>query len=157
MLTKQEIIEQSPLCSSIDSGDCAVLSDITELVHLHNNEYLVHEGDDDANLYLVVDGALDVIKSIGEEEEILHRLAKNELAGIFGFGGDPRLAGLKARGESVVLRMNKQDFEGLIESRPRLVYKVMAALIHASQEIVRHLDSNQIELHNFIRHSHGRY
>lgn len=65
--------------------------------------------------------------------------------------------GLRAMCDSHVLSLNREDFENIVNEQPRLVYKVMRAIARSTHRIVHRMNSEFIELNNYIFKQHGRY
>ena len=60
-------------------------------------------------------------------------------------------------GEQGFVRLAREAFEGIIESHPLLVYKVMRAVARSAHRIVHRMNTEFIELNNYIFKQHGRY
>lgn len=155
---KLGIVSRSLLANGLTDEESEVVAAITNIKELVDGELLVEENGDDATLYIVADGALDVVKSVGGIEEKLHTLRAHELAGVLGVVREiKRTAGLRASGPTTVLGISKERFEGLLYTHPRILYNLMCSIVEASHDIVRRMNLNQVEMNNYIRHSHGRY
>jgi hypothetical protein len=53
--------------------------------------------------------------------------------------------------------MKREDFEGIVDAHPQLAYKVMRAIARSTHRIVHRMNSEFIELNNYIFKQHGRY
>ena len=51
----------------------------------------------------------------------------------------------------------RDDFETIVEANPQLVYKVMRAVARSAHRIVHRMNTEVIELSNYIFKQHGRY
>jgi CRP-like cAMP-binding protein len=69
----------------------------------------------------------------------------------------PRKATLTAEGDTEVYTMEPEDFEGLLESHPRIVYKVMRGLFRLTHMNLMRMNVETQELSNYIHKSGGRY
>jgi CRP-like cAMP-binding protein len=56
-----------------------------------------------------------------------------------------------------VLSLARADFEKIIDENPQLVYKVMRAVARSAHGIVRRMNSQFVELSNYVYKQHGRY
>ena len=65
--------------------------------------------------------------------------------------------GLRALSDCHVLSLSRENFETLIDSDPQLVYKVMRAVARSAHKIMHQMNSEFIELSNYIFKQHGRY
>lgn len=126
---------------------------------LKDEEFLITEGESDDTLYLLLEGKLEVVKRTGAgETSSLGVLREGSLAGELSFvDGESHTVGLRALCDSQVLQLRREDFESVIDSNPRLVYKVMRAVVLSAHRIVHKMNSDFVELSNYIFKQHGRY
>jgi len=113
----------------------------------------------DHRVHVIIEGMVAVIKESGAgDEELLHVLKPQELAGAMGFiDGLEHSATLRSVGESKVYSLERDKFESLLASDPVLVYRVMRAIIRCVHSIVRRMNSQYVELTNYITKQRGRY
>ena len=69
----------------------------------------------------------------------------------------PRRATLTAEGNASVYTLEPSDFESLLESHPRIVYKVMRGLFRLTHMNLMRMNVETQELSNYIHKSGGRY
>lgn len=81
-----------------------------------------------------------------------------ECAGTRAFvDGSTRKAGLRAVGATRVLTLEPEDFEALLETQPRIVYKVMRAIFRITHANLMRMNLESAELKNYVTRSQGRY
>ena len=66
-------------------------------------------------------------------------------------------ATLCAVGDTKVLSLDRSKFETLVNSHPMIVYRVMRGLARNMHGIVRRMNTESVELSNYIYRTHGRY
>ena len=149
----------SRLAVELDHDERSVLAGVMTLRDLKHAEVLVHEGTADDHLYVVVSGVLGVVKGAGTPDEItLNAIRPGDVVGELSFlDGSTRYASLVALADSRVLGLSRDALEGLLESRPRLVYRVMRAIVRVVHDIQRRLSMQTTELTNYLYKTHGRY
>ncbi|MFO1196764.1 MAG: cyclic nucleotide-binding domain-containing protein [Burkholderiaceae bacterium] len=154
-----EALRGTRLAAELDAEQCAVLAKLIKLRDLKDHEVLVHEGVADNHLYVVVKGTLGVVKNAGTADQILlHSLGAGELAGELGFlDGTERFASLLALGDVRVLSLEREQLETLIDTHPRVLYRVMRSIIRTVHLVQRRLSMQATELSNYIFKQHGRY
>lgn len=159
IMKAQKTIAASNFGNGLTEEDTMVLAAIAEIRTLKDGEYLAIEGEEDGYLYLVISGVLVVLKNMPEGgQEILCRLAQNEIAGISGFvDKQQRLADMRSSGVTEVLALSRNKFKSLIKTHPDVVYKVMCALVRESMAIVKHLDDNLVELTEYFKKMNKDY
>ena len=155
----REALAACRLSSELDEREQDIFADVLTLRDLQNGAVLVREGSRDSNLYVIVSGALSVVKHAGKPEEVtFNTLMPGDFAGELSFlDNAERYASLIAREDVRVLGLARERLEGLISSHPVIVYKVMRAIVRVVHEIQRRLAMQQAELTNYIYKQHGRY
>lgn len=154
-----DLVSGSVLGGELSSAQCAALAALVKVRHVAPGEYLIEEGASDDSLHVVVEGALEVVKSAGPGQPAsLAVLRPRDLAGEMSFiDGTRHQTGLRAIAASKVLSLERRDFESLLGKDPELVYKVMRAVMRAAHELMHRMNFQYIELSNYIFKQHGRY
>jgi CRP-like cAMP-binding protein len=157
--TKLEALAATKLASELDERERNILADILTLRDLNEGEVLVREGSIDSRLYMIVRGALGVVKNAGSTGEVTFNvLTPGDFAGELSFLDNlERYASLVARGDARVLELEREKLEALLSTHPKIVYKVMRGIVRAVHQIQRRLAMQQAELTNYIYKQHGRY
>lgn len=147
-----QIIAQSVLGADLTEQECQALAQITTQRNLIKDEVLFSEGSLDDQLYVLVSGKIDVIKSAGTKEEtIMATLKPGALAGELSFiDGEAHSMTLKSRNDSHVIVLHRGDFEKLIDSQPLAVYHVMRAILRSSHKLQRELNARFMEMNRFV-------
>lgn len=154
-----DLLRTSKLASELTEEQTQLLATVVSLRHLKEGEILVHEGTSDSHLYLLVKGALGVVKNAGTPERVtINTLAAGDFAGELSFmDGLERFASLTALSDATVLGLSRENLESLLPKDPWLVYRVMRSIIRAVHQIQYRLSIQQSELSNYIYKQHGRY
>ncbi len=154
-----QIVRLSPLAEDLTNEQCNVLADIVEVRTLKDDEHLINEGEKDDSLYVVIKGKIAVTKSgSGDEKLTLHILKSGDLAGAMGFvDGAEHSATLVSLGESEVFSLNRSKLEALVDSNGALVYQVMRSIVRSVHLILRRMNTQHVELNNYINRQHGRF
>jgi len=154
-----KLISESTLGSELSPEEAARMAALMRTRELADGEYLLTEGTADNMLHLIVDGKLEVIKHTGAGEMAsLAVLREGDLVGELGFlDGEPHTVGLRALCDSRVLSLTRDDFEGIVDKDPQLIYRVMRAVARSAHRTQRRMNAEFIELRNYIFKQHGRY
>ncbi len=151
-------VRDSSLSEELDDDECRMLASITELHILKDKAYLIKEGCDSQYLYGVMSGTLVVAKSDAQGCVMLDTRKAGSIAGALSFvTGKPHTASIISKGEACVYSFERTDFEHLMDREPRLVYKVMKAIMRDMHDIVTRMNVQHIELTNYISKRSGRY
>jgi CRP-like cAMP-binding protein len=154
-----EGLAKSKLAIEMSDAQRAALAAVMTMRDLVQGEVLVREGDIDDHLYVVASGVLGIVKAAGTPNEvILNAVSPGDVVGELSFlDGATRFASLTAMSETRVLGLSRGDLEGLLESNPQLVYRVMRAIVRVVHDIQRRLSMQTAELTNYLYKTHGRY
>jgi CRP-like cAMP-binding protein len=154
-----EGLSASRLAVELNDEERGILAGAMTLRDLKHGEVLVQEGSADDHLYVVVNGVLGVVKGAGMEEEVtLNAIRPGNMVGELSFlDGASRYASLVALSDARVLGLSRADLEALLESRPKVVYHVMRAIVRVVHEIQRRMSMQTAELTNYLYKTHGRY
>lgn len=154
-----EALRDSPIGAGLPPEDHAVLAGRMTLRSYGSQQMIGREGEVDDRLFVVVDGALAVVKHAATADEtLLTTLHSGDFAHELGFlDGTPRYASLVAAEDSRVLEIRRADLESLIDSHPRILYAVMCAIVRAVHRVQTRLSMQATELTNYVYKQHGRY
>jgi CRP/FNR family cyclic AMP-dependent transcriptional regulator len=102
---------------------------------------------------------LGVVRGAGSEGEVtLNAIRPGDVVGELSFlDGATRYASLVALSDTRVLGLSRDALEGLLETRPKVVYHVMRAIVRVVHEIQRRMSMQTAELTNYLYKTHGRY
>jgi CRP-like cAMP-binding protein len=157
-LNKSHALARSTLGAELDADECRILADRMGLQALKQGELLVREGERRRTLFVLVDGRLNVSKMVGEQEETVYQMRIGECAGTRAFvDNSERKAALRANTDSAVLSLEPEDFETLIETHPRLVYKVMRAIFRITHTNLMRVNLESAEMRNYLMRTGGLY
>lgn len=154
-----EGLSKSKLAVELNDEERRILAASMTMRDLKHGEVLVTEGSADDHLYVVVSGVLGVVKGAGGDGEItLNAIRPGDVVGELSFlDGATRYASLVALSDTRVLGLSRDDLEALLDTRPKVVYHVMRAIVRVVHEIQRRLSMQTAELTNYLYKTHGRY
>jgi len=149
----------SSLGAELSQAEADVLGDLMVVRDLADGDFLFQEGMTDNALHVIVFGKLEVVKrTSGGDSASLAILREGELAGELSFiDGAPHTVGLRALCDTGVVSLSREVFEGVVDEYPQLVYKVMRAVARSAHRIVHRMNTEFVELSNYIFKQHGRY
>jgi CRP/FNR family cyclic AMP-dependent transcriptional regulator len=153
------LIVHSSLGAELTDTEIEVLGTLMTERQLVDGDFLIKDGTSDDALHVILIGKVEVVKRTGADDfASLAVLRDGELAGELSFvDGAPHTVGLRALCETHVLSLTRTAFETIIDSHPQLVYKVMRAVARSAHRIVHRMNTEFVELSNYIFKQHGRY
>jgi len=159
MESAYEALKGSKLGPELSDEQLDVLGCLVAFRDLAAGEVLVAEGTSDNHLYVVLQGALGVVRNAGKPEAVtLFTLTVGDFIGELSFiDATPHYASVVAVGPARVLGLEREKLESLLDSHPQAVYRVMRAIVRTTHQIQRRLSMQSIELANYIYKQHGRY
>ncbi|RMH68396.1 MAG: hypothetical protein D6675_16305 [Gemmatimonadetes bacterium] len=145
------ILENIPFLQHLPIADLKRLSTLLEEKHFRAGETVFYEGSIGDALYIVKDGLLEVTKTLGNEEQSLAKIVPGEFFGEMGLlENKPRSATIRALHDSLLLRIDKSEFEHLLKDSPQLYFEVARALSgklrETNMDLIRHLQQKNAEL-----------
>ncbi len=156
-----DTLRTSPVTEELSEAEVEILAELFEVQEYNAGDVIVQPGNDQSdNLYILASGEIDVKIQSGSEESVVHVLKPGDLAGMITFAGGAASqisATLYAVGNTKVLAVSRVRFETLINSHPKLVYRVMRGIIRNMHGIVRRVNIESAEMANYIYKSGGRY
>jgi len=151
-------LHASSLGRELVEDECKILASVMSIKQLKTGDILASRGDSNSTLYVLVDGKLDVYGESEGQEEKVYSMSKGECSGTRAFvDRHIRQATLKAVQPSTIYMLEPKDFETLLDSHPKIVYKVMRAIFRITHENLMKMNQETQQLSNYISKSGGRY
>lgn len=136
----REVIKESSIFSTLEDEELTEVLHIAKEKRFPKGEFIMQEGEQGDNMYLVVEGEIGVSKSLSmkfgdndfrQTEKVLTHFRPEDHA-IFGemalIRQDCRSASIMARTDCTLLEIDRDDFIGLIEGNPKLGVKILMKL-----------------------------
>jgi len=153
-----EALADSSLGQELNLEECKTLSTVMGIRQLKDGETLVEEGQNDHTLFVLISGKLAVRSIIQDKDVTVYNMKVGECAGTRAFvDRAPRRATLKAVGDTIVYTLVPETFETLLDSHPRIVYKVMRGLFRITHMNLMRMNVETQQLSNYINKTGGRY
>ena len=158
-IISKETVKSTPLGKELSDEQCALLASAVTACSIRDGDFLIEEGLKDNAIHVLSRGRLEVLVQSGGGSLItLQILKEGDMVGEMGFIDDiEHSASLRALGNCELIRLERGDFENLLQQDPDLVYKVMRAIIRTVHRILRGMNAQHVELTNYIAKQHGRY
>lgn len=165
-MVTSELIMNALRCSNLSEelrdSEIELLASLITVKEYKAGEFILKPGETALKDSLLILGSGDVeaTANTGGEQMTLHMLQTGDLAGIIGFVGGNVMqisATTVAKTDSKVLVLERARFESLLNSQPAIVYYVMRGIVRHVHGIVRRMNTQSVEMSNYIHHTHGRY
>lgn len=152
-------IKASSLGSELSDAQCAKLAGVAAACAIRDGEFLIEEGQKDEAIHILVDGHMEAVaRTAGGDWVTLQLLREGDMVGEMGFiDGVEHSASLRALGNCELIRLERDSFEELLKTDPELTYMVMRAIVREVHRILRGMNTQYMEMSNYISKQHGRY
>lgn len=120
-----------PFFTNLPPSELKRLRQELDVVKLNSGDILFHEGDPGEHLYVVVQGELEILLAPDTDNElILNMVHSGEYIGEMSLlqPGGLRTASARARGNVVLLSMNRVQFKTLLDRHPELSHTMIGVL-----------------------------
>ena len=154
-----KLVRNSTVGTEFTEEEAKLLAEKMGVRHLNDGEFLVKEGEADQTLFVLAAGRLTVTsQDFQGVDQIVYTMKEGECAGTRAFvERSPRKATLRAVGAATVYTLTPNDFESLLDSHPRVAFKVMRALFRVTHDNLLRMNQESTQLANYINKSQGRY
>ncbi|MCH7741627.1 MAG: cyclic nucleotide-binding domain-containing protein [Proteobacteria bacterium] len=137
----KDVLIHCELFASLTHDDCELIAASCELRTITNGSILLAEGEAGNEMYVLIDGVLEVFKQVGGEEVILQRHEKSGAhlgeGALLKSGEDIRRASVRSLGDSQVLVVPKAVFMQAMQLNPAMEEHV---------NVVHHRQNKQLSL-----------
>lgn len=133
VVEKVLLLQNVDLLAAARTEDLAVLASIAEEVLYPSEANVFEEGEPADGLYVIIRGKLVLTK---DGREVV-RLGEKEALGAWNlFEGEPRVLSAKAAEETLLLRVDREDFYDLLLEYPELGQSILKALVRRLRKLV---------------------
>ncbi|MCD6422985.1 MAG: cyclic nucleotide-binding domain-containing protein [Elusimicrobia bacterium] len=134
-------IRDLKIFSSLSEEEIAHLERISQIYELSEGEVLFSEGDEDRDIFVVIEGAIAIKKKISGGEKTLAILKEGEIFGEMAlFEKQPRSATACAVQRTEILRIEGENFEKFIQEKPEKGFLILLKMIKISSFRLRTMD-----------------
>lgn len=153
-----DLVRASALGDELDKPEAQILASLMACRTLNDGDMLVREGGPERTLFVLVAGQLAVSNVRDGNEQVAYLMNKGECAGARSFvDAMPRRVTLRAIGSATVYTLEPDRFETLIDSHPRIVYKVMRAMFRITHANLLRMNQEAQQLTEYVTKTRGRY
>jgi CRP-like cAMP-binding protein len=97
---------------------------------VEDGEYLCHQGDEGNELYIIVQGEVDIIDESSGANKIIHTDREGSCIGELAvLESIPRVYAMRAKGDARLLVLEGTHFQSLIREHPDMSYRVIRLLV----------------------------
>jgi len=135
-----ELLQRIPLFESLEKDDLDALGNKLREVRIESGHNVFAQGDEGDAMYVIQDGAVDIVAGTGKQKVIVSSLFKQQYFGELSLlDGAPRSATAVASRPTLLLALDRDDFVDFIRRRPEAALSVMHEVgerIRATNELM---------------------
>jgi HEAT repeat protein len=127
MLTMEKILflKTVPIFAGMSGEELRAIAEIVEEVEIKRDDILFYEGEPGEDMCMIVTGGVQVLKGRPEENIVLATLGERECIGEMAILDDePRSATARAAEDTLLLKIQRDDFRDLIGEDPAVAFGV---------------------------------
>ena len=157
-----QTLNNSTLTEELRDAEIETLARLFEVKEFKKGTSLLRPGEEQLKNSLIVlaSGEVEATATLGGEQATLHLLQPGDLAGIITFAGGNVAqisAIVTAKTDCKVLLLERSKFEALLNTQPAVVYYVMRGIVRHVHGIVRRMNTETVEMSNYIYKTKGRF
>lgn len=119
-------LSQVPMFRELPTASLEAMAAGAEQLEVPDGEFLFVEGDEATSFFVVVDGALEILREKDGREVALRHAKKGEAFGLFGlFSAQLRAASVRAIGDCTILEISGEKLQSLINHDDALHEKLL--------------------------------
>jgi hypothetical protein len=129
ILERIEFLKKATLFSFMNEEQFHGVARLLSERWVEDGEYLCHQGDQGKELYIIVQGEVDIIDE-SNRNKIIHTDREGSCIGELAvLESIPRVAAMRARGDVRLLVLEGTHFQSLIHEHPNMSYRVIRLLV----------------------------
>jgi len=157
-----QTLNNSTLTEELRDAEIETLAKLFDVKDFKKGEALLRPGEEQLKNSLIVlaSGEVEATATLAGEQATLHLLQPGDLAGIITFAGGNVAqisATVVAKTDCKVLLLERSKFEALLNTQPAVVYYVMRGIVRHVHGIVRRMNTETVEMSNYIYKTKGRF
>lgn len=135
-----ELLKAIPLFESLEQDDLMALASKLRDAKVDNGQPVFAQGDEGDAMYIIKDGAVDIVAGAGKQKVVLTSLFKQQYFGELSLlDGAPRSATAIASRDTELLALERDDFIQFVRRRPDAALSIMHEVgerIRATNELM---------------------
>lgn len=138
-MSYSDLLSHIPMFSTLGAEELEQLSASLQPWRYNKGEVIFHQGDVGTALYIVRKGEVSIrLSSADGKERTLVLLKRGDSFGELALlDGEPRSTDAVAREETSVLRLQREDFQRFVETRPWVALRMLAEMSRVVRRVTR--------------------
>ena len=135
ILERIMLLREIPIFADLSPEDLKHVAEIAREEWYPQNTDIFHQGDEGNMMFVIVDGRLQVVRTMDGKDQILAERGPGDFVGEMAIiDSAPRSATLHTQTEVRVLAIDDETFKGILRERPNVSFAVLRSLSHRLRE-----------------------
>ncbi|MCK5237134.1 MAG: cyclic nucleotide-binding domain-containing protein [Deltaproteobacteria bacterium] len=138
--------------AELDDKELECIAGVMKLKEFKIGDTVFNDNEKGEDMYIIKKGEVKACKTAPDGELFTLTLMKEgDIFGEMSFlDGRPHSATIIAIGDLEVFVVNRDDFEGIVETSPWAVYKFLRNVVFSIHSIVRGMNTRYVEMINYM-------
>lgn len=147
-----KVLREMSFFVDLSDDEIEVISKVISKKNYKTGETIFKDNEDGSSLYVIKRGEVKACKAAPDGELMTLTMMKDgDIFGEMSFLDErPRSATIIAISNTEVYCIDKSDFEKMVDTNPRMVYKILKNIIFTIHTIVRGMNTRYIEMINYM-------
>jgi len=151
-MVEPAVLRDMTFFADLTDEELSVLSTVIRRQDFKLGETVFKDSEDGQSIYVLKKGEVKACKTApGGELFTLTIMKDGDIFGEMSFlDGRPRSATIVAVSDIETYVMDKADFETLVDTHPRIIYKILKNIVFTIHSIVRGMNARYVEMVNYM-------
>jgi hypothetical protein len=132
------LLREIPIFAGLSPEDLQLVANIAREEWYPQNTDIFHQGEEGNVMFVIVEGRLDVVRTVNGAEQVLAQRGPGEFVGEMAvIESAPRLATLRTQSDVRVLAIDGETFKGILRERPDVSFAVLRNISRRLREMTQ--------------------
>jgi hypothetical protein len=130
------LLREVPIFADLSPEDLELMANLAREEWYPENTVIIHQGEEGNVMFVIVEGRLDVVRTINGAEQVLAQRGPGDFVGEMAvIESAPRLATLRTQSDVRVLAIDGETFKGILRERPDVSFAVLRNISRRLREM----------------------
>ena len=143
------LLKKVGIFSSFPEEELSEIAQKSKILDMKGGDYVFKEGDVGGGFYIIVEGEVEVVKKIADDDIHITTLRKGEMFGesdIIAPFGEKRMASVFVRNKAKLINIPKECIENLTTKNPKLFLLFFRYIGHTILQRLRKMDEEYLKV-----------
>ena len=132
------LLRDVPIFAELSPEDLELVANLAREEWYPQNTVIIHQGEEGDVMFVIVEGTLDVVRTVDGTEQVLAQRGPGDFVGEMAvIESAPRLATLRTQSDVRVLAIDGETFKGILRERPDVSLAVLRNISRRLREMTK--------------------